>query len=89
MALIDCPECKKQISDQAPVCPHCGYAQKPITIEKTSKSWKVVQLVAGFMFIVGLISLSDKSLKDFSWYMIIVGFILGTVGRIGAWWSNR
>ena len=24
MALINCPECQKQISDKAPVCPHCG-----------------------------------------------------------------
>jgi len=25
MALINCPECGKQISDQAPSCPYCGY----------------------------------------------------------------
>lgn len=25
MALIDCPECKSKISDQAESCPHCGY----------------------------------------------------------------
>lgn len=25
MALITCPECKKEISDQAKACPHCGY----------------------------------------------------------------
>ena len=25
MALIFCPECGKQISDQAPACIHCGY----------------------------------------------------------------
>lgn len=25
MALITCPECGKQISDQAPACIHCGY----------------------------------------------------------------
>jgi len=25
MALIECPECKKQISDQADSCPGCGY----------------------------------------------------------------
>jgi len=25
MALIDCPECGKQVSDSAPSCPHCGY----------------------------------------------------------------
>ena len=24
MALIKCPECGKQISDKAEVCPHCG-----------------------------------------------------------------
>ena len=25
MALIQCPECGKQISGSAPSCPHCGY----------------------------------------------------------------
>lgn len=25
MALIQCPECGKEISDQAASCPHCGY----------------------------------------------------------------
>ena len=25
MALIHCPECGKEISDQAPACIHCGY----------------------------------------------------------------
>lgn len=24
MALIDCPECRSQVSDRAPTCPHCG-----------------------------------------------------------------
>jgi predicted amidophosphoribosyltransferase len=24
MALINCPECAKQISDKATACPHCG-----------------------------------------------------------------
>ena len=25
MALINCPECGKQVSDRAPQCPHCGF----------------------------------------------------------------
>lgn len=25
MALIECPECSKEISDKAKACPHCGY----------------------------------------------------------------
>src|SRR3954471_21705877 len=26
MALIPCPECKREISDRAAACPHCGVA---------------------------------------------------------------
>lgn len=29
MALIECPDCKKQISDQAPACIHCGHPMQP------------------------------------------------------------
>jgi predicted amidophosphoribosyltransferase len=25
MALFQCPECKREISDKAKHCPHCGY----------------------------------------------------------------
>ena len=35
MALIDCPECQKQISDQAPTCIHCGFPIKPQTPPET------------------------------------------------------
>lgn len=30
MALINCPECGKEISDTTNKCPHCGYVQKSI-----------------------------------------------------------
>ena len=29
MALINCPECKKEISDKAKSCPNCGYELTP------------------------------------------------------------
>lgn len=29
MALIKCPECDKDVSDFAEICPHCGYRLKP------------------------------------------------------------
>ena len=32
MALINCPECKKQVSNSALFCPHCGFP-----LEKTEK----------------------------------------------------
>ena len=31
MALINCPECGKNISDKAQICIHCGYPIKSIT----------------------------------------------------------
>jgi hypothetical protein len=38
MALINCPECKQSVSDQAATCPHCGYIIN-------SSSDPVVQLI--------------------------------------------
>lgn len=32
--LIECPECRLQVSDKALLCPHCGYPMKPDVIEK-------------------------------------------------------
>lgn len=32
MALIQCPECGKEISDQAPACIHCGYPLSPTSV---------------------------------------------------------
>lgn len=30
MALIPCPECRRDVSDKTPACPHCGY---PIAVQ--------------------------------------------------------
>ena len=43
MALIKCPECGKEVSDSAKICPHCGYPlnknkaveQEVINVERT------------------------------------------------------
>lgn len=37
MALIKCKECKKEISDKAKVCPHCGYENNIITCPECKK----------------------------------------------------
>jgi hypothetical protein len=36
MALTNCPECGKQVSTQAPTCPHCGYPIA-VTVEQTTQ----------------------------------------------------
>lgn len=38
MALIECPECKNKISDQADVCPKCGYELRKTEVEEEEKT---------------------------------------------------
>lgn len=42
MALVQCPECKQEISDQAVACPHCG-APRAITAAPTSPAAPIPQ----------------------------------------------
>jgi ribosomal protein L40E len=37
MALIHCPECNAQISDQAESCPKCGNPQKGLSQESNKE----------------------------------------------------
>lgn len=66
MALINCPECNKQISDRAVTCPSCGcpvaaqptetaYGSKVQTIEATGKKWKSLELVAAMALIISVV----------------------------------
>lgn len=41
MALINCPECGKEISDKAEVCIHCGYPIKKNNEEVNMQLYKV------------------------------------------------
>lgn len=42
MALIHCPECGKEISDQAPACIHCGYPLQKSDGAEPPKQFSVV-----------------------------------------------
>ena len=61
MALINCPECNKQISDKATACPHCGNPiaepptnqQAPVQVKK----FNIQKLFAVLLTIFSLIAL--------------------------------
>ncbi len=38
MAIINCPECKREISDKAPACPYCGCPAEHFTTAQTTDS---------------------------------------------------
>ena len=57
MALIECSECKAEVSDRAIACPKCG---APVAIPRPSKTgssgrwWKVLLVLLGLFFAVVL-----------------------------------
>lgn len=59
MALINCPECGKQISDHAPICPHCGIPIKNATESNKKRILLCIELSALVAIIVFL-----------TWYLI-------------------
>ena len=101
MALTTCPDCQKQISDQAPACPYCGrpmqpgaISEKTQTIEVTGKSWKGMQLIGGLFICIGVISciylISDPTSSDTTAVIFLVlGIILIIAGKFGAWWYHE
>lgn len=64
MALIKCPECKKEISDKVKTCPHCGFPLIEETIKditavslKTKNSLKTKRILVS-LFIIVLMGIS-------------------------------
>lgn len=63
MALIKCPECKNNISDQADVCPKCGYEIN--SNNKTNKNSKKIDykylLIGLLIIVVGFYMLNNRN----------------------------
>jgi len=81
MALINCPDCNKQISDNAPNCPQCGrpmamFSDKSTQIKRKGGTYEGI----GFLLIIGGMVTCFAS----GWLggaLIIIGFIVFLVGR--------
>ena len=72
MALIECPECQKQVSSEADNCPHCGNPMsshkikcptcKSANVEKISTKSKVGSALLLGIFSVGKLTKTFKCL---------------------------
>jgi hypothetical protein len=61
MALVECPECRGQVSDAAAACPHCGHPVAKTAVEKQPASkrkknsgcgWALLLIGVGFVFAI-------------------------------------
>ena len=71
MALIKCPECSKEISDQSKSCPHCGYRLNSMSAEEKGNIKRVIFWIIGIIVAIILIvvvydacTTSTDELKD-------------------------
>lgn len=88
MAIIECKECAAKISDAAKSCPSCGNPMaRVVTIEQTSKRFKLLQVVAVFFLLGGVVACTGESPQG-SAIMWMIGVSLYIYSRIGAWWRN-
>ncbi|WP_044311653.1 OB-fold protein [Pseudomonas syringae] len=69
MALIECKECSKQVSDSAAACPHCGAPVAPAQIARAPDETKKV----GVGFALGIFFLPWL----FGWFLLGRGYSAG------------
>ena len=56
MTLINCPECKKEIPDEAIKCPGCGKTVVEVLYELSERKFRVRMLLV-ILFLVGVSAL--------------------------------
>lgn len=59
MAMTQCKECNKSVSDTAAVCPHCGTAAPALTAKQKAQATKMVghrirARMGGMLFFMGI-----------------------------------
>lgn len=90
MGLINCPDCGHELSDLAPACPKCARPMRgddsPVTIEQTSKAYKILQATGVAGVVAGLILMAWT--VPLGALMAGVGVVFYFSGAIGAWWHN-
>lgn len=104
MALINCPECDKQISDKASACINCGHPIVKTTsqhglnigdeqpIELTAKRLKLISFLSFGIFVLGIIIVAastSESSSGFGVLLIILGCISYIINRIRIWWHHK
>ncbi len=80
MALITCPECKKEVSDRAMSCPSCACPlERAVTTGATGKKWKGIQLVSLGAIFLGILVAFGTPIPQGGAYagLMIVGGLIG------------
>lgn len=89
MALIACPGCAKEFSDEAAACPHCAQpvTGSPMATQTSGREWKIVRLIGGLLMATGIVAWAGNSTDAGMVFLLGCAIYLG--GRLGDWWMRR
>ena len=95
MSLIKCPECEKEISDQAASCPHCGHpvsrdnpdnapapAQAVPENVPAPKKRNIQKLLSVIIILIGVVGMVSGKAREFWLFLIVAGLAWFIVLRI-------
>jgi len=104
MALINCPECNREVSDRDEDCPHCGCplkgpadivaGRRVRTVERTAKTYKAWMLVGCLATLAGLAGSLGGGLSGKADFVLIgvlvvaLGLAVSLWARLAAWWHH-
>jgi hypothetical protein len=91
MALVDCPECGKKVSDRGVTCPYCAFP-----LQGDAGEWKGLELLSGLGGLVsfaGVLFTMRPELSE-NWVVFwgicfLVNLGIFIFARIKAWWRHR
>ena len=95
---VECPHCAARVL-LAPYCTQCGASlagssrkEKTVTIEATSKRWKLLHAVGVMLIVAGVFPCAAGTTTgaggDWAVGLFLLGGVLYTVGRFGGWWHH-
>jgi len=98
MALINCPECGREVSSNAPTCPGCGVIinNQVVIIEKTRKRLKWHLLLSHWLMWTGLLTAillignndSVPESVNYAYLAVLFGAGLFFITKIRIWWNH-
>lgn len=64
MALITCPECGNQISDNAKSCPNCGWSNNALSARKKLNRWSIITIILAVFGILWSFTIDQGALYN-------------------------
>lgn len=89
MALIECPDCGKEVSESATICAGCGKPMHTSGLGRATSAWKSTALIGIAAVGIGaLIRRIDPQDANIGLVVFIAGAVLSIGALLKLWWHR-